>query len=347
MPQILDSPAQSSAAPHDPSPDGWMATAQSTLECEAQALLSVAARLDRSFVRAIELILACSDKVVISGLGKSGLVAQKIAATFCSTGTPALFLHPTEALHGDLGIYRPGDVTILISNSGTTHELLRLVPLLRRLESPIIGIIGNRRAPLAVQADVCLDASVTQEADPLRVAPTSSAIVAMALGDALTSVLMAARHLATEDYARWHPGGQLGRNLLVRVKEVMHTASQVAWVSPEASLKEVVLAMTDHPLGAACVVKEPNWLLGVITDGDIRRAFQMHDDIRGLSARGLMTRKPITVRAEATLREALHLMEARASQISVLPVIDAQDRCLGLVRIHDILRPEAQLCPSH
>lgn len=316
----------------------WLEIARSALRTEAEAILSAAQRLDGNITRAVELILAHPGKVVVSGLGKSGHVGHKIVATLCSTGTPAVFLHPSEAVHGDLGIYTPGDPTILISKNGTTAELLRLVPILRSFESPLIGIVGNKHSPLAEQVDIWLDASVSNEADPYDLAPTSSSTVAMALGDALAVVLMLARHFTPEDFARYHPGGQLGRTLLLRVQDVMHRGEAIAWVSRDDPLKQVVIAMTARPLGAACVVDENRRLEGLITDGDLRRALQVHDDIRTLQARHVMTTTPITVRACASLREALHLMEDRPRQISVLPVVDDSDgvTCVGLVRIHDI-----------
>lgn len=316
----------------------WLQIARTALQTEAEAILCAAQRLDGNLTRAAELILAHSGKVVVSGLGKSGHVGHKIVATLCSTGTPAVFLHPSEAVHGDLGIYTPGDPTILISKNGTTAELLRLVPILRRFESPLIGIVGNKHSPLAEQVDIWLDASVSSEADPYNLAPTSSSTVAMALGDALAVVLMQARNFTPEDFARYHPGGQLGRSLLLRVQDVMHRGDAVAWVRQETALKQVVIAMTAYPLGAACVIDDNRRLEGLITDGDLRRALQIHDDIRALQARDVMTASPITVKASASLKEALHLMEDRPRQLSVLPVVDDFDgvTCIGLIRIHDI-----------
>lgn len=318
----------------------WLSIAVHSLEAEAQALLEAAARLDGNLTQAVELMLAHSGKVVVSGLGKSGHVGHKLVATLCSTGTPAVFLHPSEAVHGDLGIYSPGDPTILISKNGTTAELLRLVPILRQFKSPLIGIIGNLQSPLAEQVDILLDASVQSEADPDDLAPTSSSTVAMALGDALAITLMQARGFTPEDFARYHPAGQLGRNLLLTVQDVMHTGSAVAWVSGTDSLKQVVVGMTERALGAACVVAANGRLEGLITDGDLRRALQTFDDIRQLRACDVMTKHPITVSATARLKEALALMENRPRQISVLPVTDPSGQCLGLVRIHDIYRDE-------
>lgn len=315
----------------------WLQIARTTLEAEAEAITNAAGRLDGNLTRAVNLLLSHPGKVVVSGIGKSGHVGQKIVATLCSTGTPAVFLHPAEAVHGDLGIYMPGDPTVLISKSGTTAELLRLVPTLREFASPLIGIIGNITSPLARQVDILLDASVKREADPHNLAPTSSTVVAMALGDALAVTLMQARNFTPEDFARYHPGGQLGRNLRLRVAEAMHKGNAVAWVAPTDPLKQVVIAMTTHPLGAACVVEKQTKLIGLITDGDLRRALQTHDDIRTLTAADIMTTKPVTIPPEALLQDALLLMENRPSQISVLPVVDpVGGDCLGLIRLHDI-----------
>jgi arabinose-5-phosphate isomerase len=309
--------------------------ARAAMLAEVEAIRVAAERLDQSLVRAVDLILHSEGKVIVTGMGKSGLVAQKIAATLSSTGTPAVFLHAAEATHGDLGIYAAGDTTIMISKSGATQELVQLIPILRQFKSALIGILGNLASPLAQRVDVVLDARVAREADPLDLAPTSSTTVAMALGDALASALMHARRFSDEDFARFHPSGQLGRTLLL-VGDVMHTDAEVALVSPGDRIRDVVIAMTQHPLGAACVVDQARTLVGLITDGDLRRALQKHDDIRALSAADIMTRQPITTSPAVTLKEAAGIMEDRASQISVLPVVGEHRRCLGLLRIHDL-----------
>jgi arabinose-5-phosphate isomerase len=319
----------------------WREIAQAVLKAEAQALTAVAARLDDNLTKAVELLLAHKGKVVVSGIGKSGHVGQKIAATLASTGTPAVFLHAAEAVHGDLGIYTPGDPSILISKSGSTAELLRLIPILRQFRSRLIAIVGNLNAPIAKQADVILDAQVEREADPLNLAPTCSTTVALGLGDALAIALMMARRFTDQDFARYHPAGQLGRTLWLKVADVMHQNDAVAWVKPETPLRQVIITMSQRPLGAACVVQEDFRLLGLITDGDVRRVLLTHEDIRHLQAADCMTRRPTTISPEASLREATRLMEDRPSQISVLPVVDSQtQRCLGLIRIHDIYQPE-------
>jgi len=314
----------------------WLAAARAAMEIEAASVSRAACRLDGELIRAVDLILAQPGKVIVTGIGKSGHIARKIVATLCSTGTASVFLHPAEAVHGDLGIYTPGDPTVLISKNGASAELLALVPLLREFHSPLIGILGSGNSPLAAVVDVLLDASVEREADPNNLAPTASAVTALALGHALAIALMCARNFSAAEFGRFHPGGQLGRNLRLSVREAMHGGDEVAWVAPNDTLKDVIIAMTRRPLGAACVAAPDGTLAGLITDGDLRRALTGHDDIRGLRAHDAMTRAPVTVRAEASLAEALERMERRPSQISVLPVVDGSGRALGLIRIHDI-----------
>jgi arabinose-5-phosphate isomerase len=316
----------------------WLADARAAVEVEAAALERAAARLDIGLIRAVELILAHPGKVVVTGIGKSGHVARKVVATLCSTGTSAVFLHPAEAVHGDLGIYTPGDPTVMISKNGSSAELLALAPLLRQFDSPLIGILGSSASPLASHVDVLLDASVEREADPNNLAPTASAVTALALGHALAIALMSARNFTPEEFVRFHPGGQLGRNLRLSVREAMHDCGEIAIVAPGAGLKEVIIAMTQRPLGGACVVNNDGSLAGFITDGDLRRALTTHDDIRGLCARDAMTTNPVTIGPDASLGRALELMERRPSQISVLPVVDADGRALGLLRLHDVFR---------
>jgi len=316
----------------------WLDAARTAIAIEAASLERAACRLDGELIRAVDLILAHPGKVVVTGIGKSGHIARKIVATLCSTGTAAVFLHPAEAVHGDLGIYTPGDPTVLISKNGSSAELLALVPVLRDFRSPLIGIVGNSASPLASQIDVLLDASVEREADPNNLAPTASAVTALALGHALAIALMCARNFTPEEFGRFHPGGQLGRNLRLSVSEAMHSGDEVAVVAPDASLKDVIIAMTRRPLGAACVSEVDGTLAGLITDGDLRRALTRHDDIRGLRASDVMTVKPVATAPEASLADALELMERRESQISVLPVVDDAGRALGLIRLHDVFK---------
>jgi len=309
------------------------------METEAEAIACAARRIDDRFLSAVRLIGEHPGKTVVTGLGKSGFVAQKLAATMCSTGSPAVFLHPVDALHGDIGIYAAGDPTIILSKSGTTMELLRLIPVLRGLRSPLIGVVGSRTSPLAREVDFFLDASVRAEADPYNLAPTASTAVATALGDALALAVRHARNLTPEDFAQLHPAGQLGRNLRVTVRQVMHGADDVAWAGSDNSMKHVIIAMNRCPLGAACVRGDDGVLQGLITDGDLRRALRTTDDIRDVKAGDLMTTRPVTVSADATLQDALRLMEDRPSQISVLPVVEG-GRCIGLVRLHDLYRTD-------
>jgi arabinose-5-phosphate isomerase len=318
----------------------WLAAARACIEIEAASLSRAASRLDGELVRAVDLILAHPGKVIVTGIGKSGHIARKIVATLCSTGTASVFLHPAEAVHGDLGIYTRGDPTVLISHHAASAELLALAPLLREFHSPLIGIFGNASSPLAGQMDVLLDASVEREADPNNLAPTASAVTALAVGDALAIALMCARNFTPEEFGRFHPAGQLGRNLNLSVGEVMHGAGEAAFVAPEDLLKNVIIAMTRRPLGGACVVDAHGALAGFVTDGDLRRALTSHDDIRGLRAADAMTRSPVTIGPGATLAEALEMMERRPSQISVLPVVDGDGRALGVLRLHDIFLGE-------
>jgi len=317
----------------------WLAAARKAMETEAQAILTASGKLDQNLIRAVELILGHSGKLVVTGLGKSGHIARKIVATLQSTGTPAVFLHPTEAAHGDLGVCQAGDSVLMISKSGATAELLELLPPLREFNARFIGILGNPSSPLSREMEVVLDASVLREADPEGFMPTASSAAALALGDALAIALMQARGFTSQDVLlRFHTAGHLGRILrpLMPVRDVMHRGDEVAWVKPEDSLKHVVIAMSQRPLGAACVVSPAGLLTGLITDGDVRRALQDHDDIRTLRATDVMTPRPSTLSPDTLLHEALAFMEDRPSQISVVPVVDETGMCMGLLRLHDI-----------
>lgn len=323
------------------SEDECLQAAKSVLTAEADSLLQAANSLGHRFFQAINLLLNHRNgKVIVTGIGKSGHIGQKIVSTFCSTGTPSVFLHATEAVHGDLGIYTPGDPTIIISKSGTTAELVRLIPILREFESPLIGILGNVNSPLARSVDVILDASVVHEADPLNLAPTSSSMVALALGDALATVLVQARGFNRTDFARLHPSGQLGRNLWLGVSDLLHLPEKIACVSADSTIQQVVIEMTRFPLGAACILNEQGQLVGLITDGDLRRILQIDQDIRSQRAKDLMTNNPLTVNLNASLKQAVDLMENRPSQISVLPVVDDMGNFRGMIRIHDIYQSD-------
>jgi arabinose-5-phosphate isomerase len=308
------------------------------LRLEASAIERAADRLDQASVdRAIELISNCVSKVVVIGVGKSGVIAQKIAQTLTSTGTVAIFVHPSDALHGSLGVITSGDVVIALSNSGETDEIVALLPSLSLRGAPLIAIVGNTDSTLARKADVVLDASVDKEACPLNLAPTTSTTVALAIGDAIAMTLMESRGLTPEDFAANHPAGRLGKRLTMKVSDLMHESPNVA---PDASWLEVVKAISKFSLGAVNVVNGRGSLTGIVTDGDLRRTIERTgaEGLTDLTAEQMMTAGPITASIEMLAYDALQLMENRPSQISVLPVVDADGLCVGLLRLHDIVR---------
>lgn len=316
------------------------------LQLEGRAILECAERLTRdpsaaeAIRRATTLMrdsLEKGGKIVVAGIGKSGKVGQKISATLCSTGSLAVFLHPTEGLHGDLGIVRPEDVVLALSYTGNTEELVRLIPSLKALRVPIVAIGGKRNSKLGEQCDVWLDAAVEQEACPHNLAPTTSTTLTLALGDALAMALMQLRGFDAQKFARNHPGGSLGNRLTLRVEDVMHRGADVPVLGPTASMDEVVVASTQKKLGAVLVV-EGEKLLGIITDGDLRRALSHRERFFHLKASEVMTRSPVTIAPETLAKAALELMENRPSQISVLPVVDGSGNWKGLVRLHDLVR---------
>ena len=310
--------------------------AASILKTEANELLQAADRVSESIVDAAKLIDNHNGKVMICGLGKSGLIAQKIAATFCSVGRKAVFLHAVDALHGDLGIFEAGDPTIVISKSGSTEEIVRLIPILKEFESPLIGIVGNMNSSIIDDLDIVLDASVDNEADPLGIVPTSSTTLTLSIGDALAGVLMSVKGFNKNDFARFHPSGSLGKRLLLTVENIMQHISNVAVVNMTDKLRKVVIAMTEKPNGAA-IVKCKNDGFGLITDGDLRRCLAEGEDIDLLDAERIMTTDPVSISSNSSVDSALKLMEDRRSQISVLPVVSIENgECLGLIRLHDI-----------
>jgi len=314
-----------------------ISVAAQVLKLEGKELLAAAERISESIVEASKIINNHSGKVVLCGMGKSGLIAQKIAATLCSIGNKAVFLHAAEAAHGDLGVYAPGDPTILISKSGATEEMLRLIPILREFNSPLIGILGNMNSPLVRKVDIILDASVTKEADPLGIVPTSSTTLTLAIGDAITGVLMRQREFNHDDFARLHPAGDLGRRLRLMVENIMQPINEVAVVEQNDSLRKIVIEMTEKPQGAALVVDKQHQLLGIITEGDLRRCLAEGKDIDKITVVDLMTSNPIAINIKSPLKDAMILMEDRKSQISVLPVVNDDGKtCAGLLRLHDI-----------
>ena len=316
----------------------FVAIGKRVLSEEAESLRQLCDRFDgEAFSRVARLILQHNGKVVFSGIGKSGYIAQKLTSTFNSTGTRAVFLHPAEALHGDLGIYSPGDPTIVLSRSGSTRELLDLLPFVKQFRSPVIAMVGNLSSPLTEAADYVLDASVMKEADPMGFVPTSSTTVALALGDALACTLMQGRQFQREDFLRFHPAGQLGKNLRYTIGDCTHPLKQVACLKSDSSLREVVIAMTEKPMGAAFVMNGEE-LVGLICEGDIRRSLQSEKSLERLTAADMMTHQPITVFEDIRLEEALRLMEDRPHPLNVLPVLKRDGSLCGLFRLHDAYR---------
>ena len=307
---------------------------QSIIESYSSQLLEVSKNIDQDIQKAAELIINHSGKVVISGLGKSGLIGQKIVATLCSTGTRSVYMHAAEAIHGDLGIYNPGDPTILISKSGNTEELVRLIPVLKEFQSPLIAIVGNVDSFIAKNADIVLNGTVEKEIDPLGVVPTTSSLVALAIGDALASVLMVQRGFDKKDFARNHPGGELGKQLALKVDSVMHPLNEVAQISQNDSISSCAKKMTDMPLGAALYL-ENDILKGIVTEGDLRKSIASTSDI-SYSISDFINNDPISINPSISILDAMKMMEDRRSQISCLPVIDSDGKCLGLVTLHDL-----------
>lgn len=311
--------------------------ARETVYAEVDSLLPALTKNRTSLSAAAELILSAQGKVVVTGLGKSGIVARKIAATFSSTGTPSVFMNAAEALHGDLGMITPGDVVLMVSKSGSTTELSHMVPTLENAGIPYIGLFGRMDTRLAAGCAIVLDGAVEREACPLDLAPTTSTTVAMVLGDALAVALMKARDFAPEQFATFHPSGALGRRLLLRARDVMHTGKALPVVAPEDSVKTVLLEMTNKALGGACVCDPKAGLVGIITEGDVRRFFLRSDSLQGTAAQ-MMNPNPVTVPVDATLGRVLELMEKGSRVISVLPVVEGQNQVAGMLRLHDVIQ---------
>ena len=312
-------------------------TARRVLEIESRAIQDLSRRLDQRFERAVELLDECGGRIVVTGMGKSGIVCQKIAATLSSTGCPAYFMHPAEALHGDLGMLVSGDLLLALSNSGETNEIVRLLELVRRLGSRIVAMSGNPESTLARHADVHLDVGVDQEACPLDLVPTASTTAALALGDALAVALYERRGFTPREFARYHPGGRLGRKL-IRVSELMHQGDDLPLVLESDALRKAIEEMDAKKLGMTCVVNGAGRLSGIVTDGDLRRhMLRVRNPVEG-AVESAMTRDPVTIRGDALATAALQLMEQR--KITSLPVLDEASRVVGVVQIHDLWRIE-------
>jgi arabinose-5-phosphate isomerase len=306
------------------------------LAIEARAITALVDRLDERFTKAVELLHRCAGKVVVSGMGKSGLIGQKIAATLASTGTPAFFVHPADGVHGDLGMLARQDALLAISNSGETEEVLKLLPFMKRLSIPIIALTGRVQSTLAKNSDVILDVSVDEEACPLGLAPTSSTTATLAMGDALAVALLQKRGFKEEDFAQFHPGGTLGRRLLLKVRDLMHQGDAIPRVRATASAREAILEMTSKKLGMTTVVTAAGQLAGVITDGDLRRFLEKGSHIAKAKAADLGSKSPRTISADALAAKALQTMEQFS--ITTLVVVDERKRLAGVIHLHDLLK---------
>ena len=310
--------------------------ARQTFEIEAAAVLGLASRVGTEFSEAVQIVLSCSGRVVVMGMGKSGHIGRKIAATLASTGTPAMFVHPAEASHGDLGMVQPGDVVLAISNSGESAELTAILPMLKRQGVPLIAITGGLQSSLAEHARVTLDSSVEREACPLNLAPTASTTAQLAMGDALAVALLDARGFKPEDFARSHPGGALGRKLLTHVSDIMRSGADVPCVAPQATFSELMREMSNKGLGVSAIVDTGRHVLGIFTDGDLRRLVEKGIDLRMATAQQVMHANPQTVRADALAVDAVALMEQH--RITSVLVVNAQGELCGALNTNDLMR---------
>ena len=310
-----------------------------TLEIEAAASKRLTERIVEEFVAAVNCILACKARVIVTGMGKSGHVGRKIAATLASTGTPSFFLHPAEAFHGDLGMVTEQDVVIAISNSGESSEIVNILPIIRRIGATIIAMSGRRTSQLGQFADYFIDISVEREACPLGLAPTASTTATLAMGDAIAMALMSCRNFTSQDFALFHPGGALGRRLLLTVRNVMHTDGDNPLIHKGKTAKDALFVMTDKGLGAASVIDDDGKFLGLITDGIIRRALAKDNDFLDEPVESIMFTSPLTISPEKMAAQALHVMEQhKPNPVTVLPVIDKEHRPIGMVHLTDLLR---------
>ena len=319
--------------------DVMLEQARQVLRMEAEAVLEQVERIDEHFKAAVEMIMACPGRTVITGMGKSGIIGRKMAATLASTGTPSFYLHPAEGIHGDLGMVTEGDVVIALSNSGETGEVLHILPSLRRIGAKLIAMVGNPNSTLAKNSDIVLNVGVTREACPLGLAPTSSTTAALAYGDALALALLSKRKFTASQFAVFHPGGSLGRKLLLTVEDIMHSGSENPLVKADISVQDALFVITDKGLGAVSVVDDDNKMLGVLTDGDIRRGLSKGVDFLKRPVTELMTASPKTITKEKLAAQALHIMESnRPKPITVLPVVDTENHVIGLLHMTDLVR---------
>lgn len=313
--------------------------AKDVLQQEARGIENLIPKLDQNFVNAINLIMESKGRVVVTGMGKSGHIARKISATMASTGTPAIFLHPGEAIHGDLGMVTGDDVVLAISKSGETREVLNMLPSLKRIGAKVIAIVGEHNSTLAKNSDVILDASVEKEACPLGLAPTTSTTVALALGDALAVVLLLCHHFTKDQFAIFHPGGSLGRKLLLTVENVMHKGEDNPVISEDSTVQDALFMMTEKGLGAVSVVDEDGVLIGLVTDGDVRRGLETGSNFLQWPVDAMMTKSPRTITNDKLAAEAMHIMEKNQPRpITVLPVVDKDHKAVGMIHLTDLLR---------
>lgn len=309
---------------------------RSVIEIESKMISSLAPKIDQKFVDSCQILLSCRGKVIVMGMGKSGHIARKIAATFASTGTPAFFIHPGEAKHGDFGMITTSDIIVVLSNSGETEEILDILPFIKRLGIQMIALTGNPNSSLAKAATINIDVSVSQEACPLGLAPTASTTAALVMGDALAISLLESRGFTAEDFAKSHPGGSLGRKLLLSVDEIMHTGPHIPSVTHDAFLKAALVEMTQKKLGMTTVIDQHNQLAGVFTDGDLRRALDSQADIHTTPIHEVMSTKPKVIKPGMLAAEALHLMEK--NKITALIITNDNNHPIGVIHLHDILR---------
>jgi arabinose-5-phosphate isomerase len=303
---------------------------------EGKSVLSLQDKINDQFVEAIKLISNCTGRVIISGVGKSGIIARKIVSTMNSTGTPALFLHPSDAVHGDVGIIRKDDVFVCISYSGSTAEMVRLIPIIKRINVKIIAMVGNTNSYLAEQANVVLDISVEEEACPLNLAPTSSSTATLVIGDALAVTLLEEKNFTKEDFAFYHPAGTLGKRLLMKIEDIMIRGEDVPIVNTETHLKDIILTITRKRLGATCVIDQTGKLCGIITDGDLRRTLQNAESLTNFTAKDIMTSEPKVIKGNILAASALTIMEQY--NITQLIVIDDKYKPIGMVHIHELVK---------
>ncbi len=314
-----------------------LAAIRKAVEIEKEEVESLAKRIDSSFEKAVDLIAGCRGRLICSGIGKSGLIAKKIASTMSSIGVPSVFVHPSDAIHGDLGMITSHDVALLLSNSGKTEELLLLLPPLKRFGVPIISIVGNLSSELAVRSDIVLNAHVEREASSIALVPTSSTTVALVIGDALAAGLIVKRNFRDEDFAMLHPGGSIGKRLLIRVEDLMHTGEEIPVVGAESMFNSVVYVISSKRLGVAVVSDENNRLKGIITDGDLRRALERYGNkLFDMKAKDIMTKNPKTIRRDALAAKAANIMENNS--ITSLVVVDDANKIEGIIHLHDILK---------